>query len=148
MGKVVLFFVDHDTQAFKTLAGAKSNIFTHFTYTSCEDDGVNSSKKGCIGTDVFLDSVAFKVYAELSLLVTFLSHNGYVSSVALSAETYKTRLLVEDSVHFLDRVSSVDRDVLDNGWVDVTASCSHYKAFKRSETHGGVDTYTVLYSTG
>ena len=74
VGKVVLLRVYLDAEEFQAFSCTESYVLAHLAHSCSEDDCIDSSEESCIGTDVLLESSAFHVDAELSLLVAIFGH--------------------------------------------------------------------------
>ena len=101
-----------------------------------------------VSTNVFLNSKSFHFDAEFCFFVAIFCSHFHITTVCIfSSNTKTSRFLVQSSIHFVYCHSSFTHNVEWKSRVKVTRTSTHYKSFKRSNTHCCVVTFTVFNST-
>ena len=124
----------------KVFQGFFTDQPAHFTDSGGENHGVEATKYGTVGANIFFQPIAFDFKRQLTAFIPGFSRCNDIAAVGkFTGNTENPRFFVEGAVDFFRRKPFAIHDEGRNRRIDVAAARPHGGTFKRGQPHRGVD---------
>ena len=147
MNAIVDFSVELDTHVFHIGTNVVTSNSLVFTNTTGKYQYIHATHGSCVSTNIFLDTVVIHIHCHLGSFVTFIGSLGKFAHIGRNTrQTHDTTLLVQDIAGILSAPAFFFHQESNSTGIDVTRTGTHQQTFQRSQTHGSIDTLTILDS--